>query len=70
MLKPQTSTPSVAACGATTVWANGPMAPPTSNPKRRETDTCTYQFGSFRFLQQQEDIKSLFTKLCVYITIQ
>jgi hypothetical protein len=22
------TTPSVAACGATTVWANGPMAPP------------------------------------------
>ena len=22
------STPSVAACGATTVWANGPIAPP------------------------------------------
>ena len=24
-------TPSVAACGATTVWANGPMAPPVLN---------------------------------------
>lgn len=24
-------TPSVAACGATTVWANGPMAPPFLN---------------------------------------
>lgn len=26
------NTPSVAACGATTVWANGPAAPPTSAP--------------------------------------
>ena len=25
------STPSVAACGATTVWANGPIAPPVLN---------------------------------------
>lgn len=25
------TTPSVAACGATTVWANGPIAPPKSN---------------------------------------
>ena len=24
----QVATPSVAACGATTVWANGPIAPP------------------------------------------
>ena len=28
MLKPQTSTPAVAATGATTVWTNGPTAPP------------------------------------------
>lgn len=26
------TTPSVAACGATTVWANGPMAPPLGAP--------------------------------------
>jgi hypothetical protein len=26
------STPSVASCGATTVWANGPIAPPLSAP--------------------------------------
>lgn len=26
------TTPSVAACGATTVWANGPIAPPRSTP--------------------------------------
>ena len=57
MLKPQTNTPAVVATGATTVWTNGPTAPPLT-PKRRETDTCTHQFGSFRFLQQQEDIRS------------
>lgn len=26
------TTPSVAACGATTVWGNGPTAPPTNAP--------------------------------------
>jgi len=58
MTKPQISTPAVAATGATTVWTNGPIGPPTSDPKGREIIDCTPHLKSSRFLQQQEDIRS------------
>lgn len=41
------TTPSVASCGATTVWGNGPTAPPLSAPilkRLREDATLTIGF--------------------------
>ena len=42
------NTPSVAACGATTVWANGPIAPPRHRPplNRRRRDALKGSIGS------------------------
>lgn len=46
MMSAAPDTPSVAASGATTVWANGPIAPPTNAPiLKRLRDTATLTIG-------------------------
>ena len=58
MLKPQTNTPAVAATGATTVWTNGPTAPPIDTLREERQPSCTHHLVSSEYLSQLEDIRS------------
>jgi hypothetical protein len=58
MLKPQTTTPAVAATGATTVWTNGPTAPPINMLREERQTSCTHHLVSSEYSSQLEDIMS------------